>query len=541
MKRNRFLKNIFTFKEEKENDSFTLSEYNENEVQNFSEEYKKKEHRVSKSLEYNKKFIKEFFNSEYNSDLIIREFEYTLNDEKIPAFIVFFDGMVNNAMMGERIMEPAMRNIYGDISAQRLDDYSVKNIISQNQCSLSNDFNEIADMINFGAGVVFIEGNSNAVIADVKGWERRPVSPPKTESVIKGPHESFNETLKTNTSLVRKILKNRNFVAQTIEVGEMSKSLVSIYYIKNVANESLVDEVRRRISNISVSYIMDTGELEQMILKDKNMLTPMTLSTERPDRVAMALNEGKIAVLMDGSPYALILPVNINSFLNLTEDRYLKPAMTNFLRIIRILSIVISLVLPGFFVSVVGFHPEILESELFFAIESAKAGTPFPLIIEIIFMEFAFELIKEAGLRIPGQIGSTIGIVGALILGQAAVDANLATPILIIIVALTGLGSFATPNYDFAFSIRIKRFFYTLFGALYGFFGLAIAAVLHISFLCSADSFGVPFFAPVVPRSGKNTFDSFFVRAFWKQELRDDVLQAKIKVKQPKISRNWIK
>ena len=323
MKRNQFIKNIFSFKEEKAEKEFILSEYNETENQNFYDKHAKKDCKVSKSLDYNRNFIKELFNFGKNSDLIIRDFEYTLNDEKIPAFIVFFDGMVNNAMMGERILEPAMRNIYADIKADKLDDYSVKNIISQNQCSLSKDFNKIADMVNFGAGVVFIEGNSNAVIADVKGWERRTVTPPKTESVIKGPHESFNETLKTNTSLVRKILKNSNFVAETIEVGEMSKSLVNIYYIKNLTNDSLVEEVRRRISGIDVSYIMDTGELEQMICNDNCMLTPMMLSTERPDRVAMALNEGKMAVMMDGSPYALILPVNINSFLNLTEDRYL--------------------------------------------------------------------------------------------------------------------------------------------------------------------------------------------------------------------------
>ncbi len=496
---------------------------------------------LNSSLAENTAYLKEKYCFSKNSDLILRDFNVTVCGERIPATAFFFDGLVNKQLIGQMIMKPILEEITQSVPSAELADYLMRNVISQNQVKLIADFDEVISELNFGCCVIFLDGCPQALSMDVKGWEHRSVSESHNEVTIKGPQEAFCEILRINTSLVRKILKNHALVNEGFWVGEMSHTPGSLLYIEDVANRQMIAEIKRRLTNIKVSYMMDTGELEQFLMGEDKALTPQVLSTERPDRVAMALNEGKAAVLLDGSPYALILPINLTSFLNLTEDRYMKYQMTNFLRVIRLISLVTSLMLPAFFISVVGFHPEILETELFFTIENAKAQTPFPLLVELFAMEFAFELIKEACLRIPGPIGSTIGIVGALIMGQAAVEAKLASSILIIVVAFTGLGSFATPSYDYAFSLRITRFFYTLLAAFFGFFGIALVLFIHISLLCSANSLGVPFLTPFAPKTGKHSFDSLFVKPLWKQEFRDDSLQPQIKVKQPKFSKVWQK
>lgn len=535
-----FIGSKFLFHERPADEPFILDESKEKTHQKFYDIYGKKETvKISSSLRYNVDYMKQRYYYEKNSDLILRDFNVTVQGKQIPAAAFFFDGLVNKQLIGQLIMMPVLKEITEDVKPGKMADYLMRNVISQNQVKLVVSFDRVLEELNFGGCIIFVDGCAEALVMDVKGWEHRSISDAKNEVTIKGPQEAFCEVLRINTALIRKTLKNEALVNQNFTIGEMSKTPTSLLYINNIANQELVQEVQRRLNNIKVSYVMDTGELEQFLMGDEMMLTPQVLSTERPDRVAMALNEGKIAILLDGSPYALILPINVTSFINLTEDRYMKYNMTNFLRVIRLVSLVASLMLPAFFISVVGFHPEILETELFFTIENAKAQTPFPLLIELFAMEFAFELIKEAGLRIPGPIGPTIGIVGALIMGQAAVEAKIASSILIIVVAFTGLGSFATPSYDYAFSLRVTRFFYTVAAAVFGFFGIALVLFVHASVLCSANSLGVPFITPVAPHTGKNTFDTFFVKPLWKQEFRDDSLQTQLKVKQPKISKVW--
>ncbi len=535
-----FLYSKLLFHEKPADEPFVLHETNEKTYETFDQIYgNHKPVPIFSSLQSNVDVMKKRYSYRDNSDLILRDFNLSVGGKTIPAVGFFFDGLVNKQLIGQMIMMPLLRQIQEQVEPQQLADYLMRNVISQNQVKLVKNFDDVTGELNFGGCIIFIDGCPEALAMDVKGWEHRSISDAKNEVTIKGPQEAFCEVLRINTSLIRKILKNEALVNQGFTIGVMSKTPASLLYLQNVANQELVHEVQRRLKNIKVSYVMDTGELEQFLLGEEMMFTPQVLSTERPDRVAMALNEGKVAIMLDGSPYALILPINLTSFINLTEDRYMKYHMTNFLRIIRLVSLVTSLMLPAFFISVVGFHPEILETELFFTIENAKAQTPFPLLVELFAMEFAFELIKEAGLRIPGPIGPTIGIVGALIMGQAAVEAKIASSILIIVVAFTGLGSFATPSYDYAFSLRVTRFFYTVAAAFFGFFGIALVLFVHASALCSANSFGVPFITPIAPRTGRNTFDTFFVKPLWKQEFRDDSLQAQIKVKQPKYSKAW--
>ncbi|HOM02525.1 MAG TPA: spore germination protein [Acetivibrio sp.] len=500
---------------------------------------------VSKNLDENVNYLKKRFSIPTNGDVVLREFDIVVKDKKIPACLIFYDGMVNGMLINLNILQPLMLLSNLDIKDKdgenNISEYIHRSLVTHNQVKVSREFDEIVGEINFGGCGVFIDGIETAYACDVKGWQHRSVDRPNNEIVIRGPQESFNEILRVNTALIRKILKDEDLVAESIEIGARSKTPCSMLYIKDIANESLVAEVRRRLKSIKTDYIFDTGELEQYIEDNTIMSTPQIVATERPDRVASMLAEGKVAVIMSGSPFALVMPTTNNDFLQSAEDSYVRFPYANLLRVMRVIAIFMSLLLPGLYVAITNYHHEMIPTDLLFAIEASRERVPFPSVVEIIIMEFAFELIREAGLRVPSPIGPTLGIIGALILGQAAVAANIVSPILIIVVAVTGIGSFAIPNFSLGFSFRILRFAYVFLAAMAGFLGITFGLFVQSIILCNAKSFGVPFMAPFGPKTNSGFQDQFFRSPIWKQEKRPDFLNTKDTRKQPKISRQWIK
>ncbi|HHV29142.1 spore germination protein [Acetivibrio mesophilus] len=501
---------------------------------------------VSKDITENIDYLKKRFSIPTNGDIVLREFDILVKDKTISACLIFYDGMVNGMLINLNILQPLMLLSNLDIKDKgtenkNISEYIHKNLVTHNQVKVSREFDEIIDEINFGGCGVFVDGIDIAYACDVKGWQHRSVDRPNNEIVIRGPQESFNEVLRVNTALIRKILKDEDLVAESVSIGERSKTPCSMLYIKDIANDSLVNEVRRRLENIKTDYIFDTGELEQYIEDNTIMPTPQIIATERPDRVASMLTEGKVAVIMSGSPFALVMPTTNNDFLQSAEDAYVRFPYANLLRVMRVIAIFMSLLLPGLYVAITNFHHEMIPTDLLFAIEASRERVPFPSVVEIIIMEFAFELIREAGLRVPSPIGPTLGIIGALILGQAAVAANIVSPILIIVVAVTGIGSFAIPNFSLGFSFRILRFVYVFLAAIAGFLGITFGLFVQSIYLCNAKSFGVPFMAPFGPKTNSGYEDQFFRAPIWKQENRPDFLNTKDTKKQPKISRQWAK
>jgi spore germination protein KA len=307
---------------------------------------------------------------------------------------------------------------------KNISQYIKKNIMPFNQIKEVKEYQKVIDEVNFGGLGLFVDGMDSAITADVKGWGARGVERPNTELVIRGPQEGFNETVRTNTALIRKRLKDEDLIVENLAIGERSKTPVSMLYIKDIANESLVSEVRRRLKSIKIDYLQDSGELEQYIEDSTFMPAPQITATERPDRVAASLTEGKVSVIVHGSPFALVMPVTMHTLVQSPEDAYVRFPYGNLLRAVRVIGILFSLLLPGIYVAITNFHHEMIPTDLLFAIEAAREKVPFPSVVEILIMEFAFELIREAGIRIPGPIGPTLGIIGALILGQAAVAAN---------------------------------------------------------------------------------------------------------------------
>lgn len=496
---------------------------------------------VSANLFENMEYLKSRFSIPSNSDVILREFDITVKDKSMHAFIIFYDGMVDKQIIDHYLLQPMMLLSNKDITDATPDvtAYIKAHLLPHNAINIMKDCNVIVGEINYGSCGIFIDGLDNAFVADVKGYERRSVERPETELLIRGPQEGFTETLRVNTALIRKRLKDENLIIESMKVGERSKTLCAVLYINGIVNPSLIQEIKRRIGSIKVDYLNDSGELEQFIEDSTYLPLPQTSSTERPDRSAMALTEGRVVILVDGSPFALIVPVVFNDLIHSAEDYYLRFPTVNLLRFMRLISILFSLLLPGIYIAITTFHQEMIPTSLLLAIDGAREKVPFPSIVELTAMELAFELIREAGIRIPGPMAPTIGIIGALILGQAAVAANIVSPILIIIVATTGICSYAVPDYSTSFSIRISRFVYIFLAAIAGFLGITTGVFIQGLFLVNAKSFGVPMFSPFGPKTSRKSADNIFSIPIWKREDRPDYLNTVDGKRESKISRGW--
>lgn len=514
---------------------------------------------VSSKLSDNLDYIKTRFNTMINSDIVIREFIISTKNKEYKAFLLFIDGMVDSNLINDFVLKPLMienssnstnnqKRIVSEDNSNNITIRKVKKInieqhilnclLPQNNIKKHNEFDLIVSEVNSGNCALFVHSLNIVFSIEVKGFKQRSVDTPNNEIIIKGPQEAFVENIRTNTSLLRRIINTENLIIENITVGDITKTKCVICYIENIANDDLVSEVKYRMNNLKIDSLLSSGQLEQLIVDDNQIGIPEILSTERPDKTSKYLLQGRVIVLVNGSPYSLIMPATLIDFLSSPEDTNLKPYFANFLKSLRFLSCIITLLLPGLYIAITSFHQEILPTELLYSILSTREIVPFPVIFEIIIMEVSFELIREAGLRVPSPIGPTIGIVGALVLGQAAVSANIVSPILIIIVALTGIASFAIPDFSFGFHLRFYRFIFILLGYIAGFLGISMGILVYLSILCNVRSFGIPFMTPYAPATNSKG-NSYFIPPIWKQEYRATYLAPKKEKAQQHISMKW--
>ena len=559
MKIKNLIKNMFTYIPPY-NYEFSLPDSSEStSTQNSTEEADENKN-VFTSLDVNLDYIKTKYNLLINSDIITREFILNARGKQYKSLLLYIDGLVDSQILNDFVLEPLMmrnKNNLFDGDQNRIISEAVSNnitvrkvkkfdlaeyiescLIPQNSIKQSNSFNDIFSGVNSGNCALFIDTLGVAFDIDVKGFKQRSIDKPENEIVIKGPHEAFVENIRTNTSLLRRFANNENLVVESSEAGDLTKTKCAICYMQNIANSDLVAEVKYRINNLDVDSVLSSGQLEQLISDNNSLGLPKAISTERPDNAVQHLLEGRVVVLVNGSPYALILPAIMIDFLTSPEDRNLKTIFSNFLRSIRILSTFFALLLPGLYVFITSFHIEILPTELLYSILAARESVPFPIIFEILIMEISFEIIREASLRVPTAIGSTIGIVGALVIGQAAVSAGIVSPILIIIVAITALSSFAIPDYSFSFHLRVFRFLFILLGYTAGFLGIGTGLFVYLSIICDMESFGVSYSTPYSHIANlKNS--GIILPPIWKREYRASYLATKKEKKQENISMKW--
>ncbi|KUO66727.1 MAG: spore gernimation protein GerA [Gracilibacter sp. BRH_c7a] len=489
---------------------------------------------VKQDFDSNKKILEQQFHLPVNKDLIIRDFSI---GNKQPGFIAYLDGMADKVIINDYILRPLFNETNNEMSKnQRLG--PLEDIILTNDTKSLKKVSTTVTEILKGNTALYIDGLDHFITCESIGYDKRGIEPPKTEGIVKGPQEGFSENLRTNISLIRRIVRNKDLITEFHEIGEKSNTTCAIVYLDGVVNPAVVKEVQRRLKNVKTDFLVSSGMLEQLIEDNPYSIVPTILSTERPDRTASHLIEGRAVIIVDGSPFSMIVPVSMHALMHSPEDAALKWQYATSLRFIRFVAVLAAAMLPALYIALTTFHREMIPTDLLIAIAKAKENVPFPTLVEILLMELGFELIREAGLRVPGIIGNTLGIIGALILGEAAVSANIVSPILIIIVAVTGLSSFAIPNYNLAFGVRITRFYFIGAGTLLGFYGISLALVAYVLMLVNLKSFGVPFISIISPRT-KGSKDIIIKWPIWMQESRPDYLNSPDRRRQPKITRQW--
>lgn len=499
---------------------------------------------IFSDLDSNRQVIGGLFHLDVNKDVIIREFALG-TPEQNRALLIFLEGMVDKNTINNSILQPLMLLAGLDKEKEPADRLGVcrkvvERYLPANQVRVIDKFQDMIGEVTSGSTALFVDGCRHCIAAETKGYEFRQVESARNEQVVQGPQEGFTENLQVNTSQIRRILQTPDLVTELVTVGRRSRTSVAIMYIQGIAPLPLVREVKRRISQVKVDYVAESGMLEEFIEDHTFSLFPQVMKTERPDQVAAMLAEGRVAMVIGGNPYVLVAPVTFWDFIQNPEDYYIRFADGIWLRVIRVVAMFLTLLLPAFYLAIATYHQEMIPTDLLLAIAGTKERVPFPTIIEVLLMELSFELIREAGIRVPGLIGPTLGIVGTLILGQAAVAANIVSPILIIIVAVTGLASFTIPNYAVSFAFRIMRFFFIIMSYMFGFIGISVGLVQMLFFITSMRSFGVPFFAPVAPRMSSSG-DLVMRLPLWMEETRPDFLQPQDVRRQPPISRAWVK
>lgn len=497
-------------------------------------------------LEENLDWIKHRYVWSKNKDLILRSI--TLNGENPrQACLVYLDGLSDKEIINHYLLQPLMQaklniSVAADGNSKLAGKPALETLaetyLPTTQAQIQADIESLEDSINSGDAILLIDGINEALILDTRGREHRSISQPITEQTVRGSQEGLNEVLRVSISQVRSLLRTSDLVAEMIKVGERGNLQCAVLYVNSIANPSLVQEVKRRIQGVKTDFISAGGALDQYLVDYPYNPFPQTMSTERPDRVAANLAEGRVAIMLDGMPFAYIMPVQLISFFQTSEDYTLNTIYSSAIRLLRLSAALLTLILPPFYLAISTFHQEAIPTELVLAISGARQEVPFPTWFEIIMMQGAFELIREGGLRTPGVLGTTIGIVGAIILGQAAVMAKIISPIMIIIVSVTGLASFTIPEYRLSLTLRLMNFAFLLLSANFGLVGLGMGLVLLVAYLGSMRTFGVDYLGPLAPQL-MQTADSILRGPLFKQERRPDDLNVRDPIRQPPISRQW--
>lgn len=469
---------------------------------------------VDSSLDRNLDYIRQRLKDD--DDVIFREITIG-SHHTMRAVLIYVDGMVDKTLINHQVLKSLMldmRQAYDSIEILKDDMYKIltKCSITTGEISDVKDLDQAILALLSGETLFLLDGCAAVVQIATKGWPTRGIEEPATESVIRGPRDGFNETLRVNTALIRRRIRDPKLKIKSLKIGERSQTDVAIAYIEDIVDTNVLNEVKNRLSAIKIDGILESGYIEQLI--EDNWLSPFpqVQNTERPDEVAAALLEGRVAIVVDNTPFVLLVPTTLNSLLQSPEDYYERWLIASAIRVLRFFAGLYSLILPALYIATTSFNPGIIPNTLVLYLAGTREGVPFPAYIEAIIMELALELLREAGIRLPGPIGQTIGIVGGLIIGQAAVQAGIVSPLMVIVVAITAIASFAIPSYNVAISFRMLRFALMLAAAFLGLYGLVIGILAIIVHLATLKSFGVPYLSFFGSYNIKN-FKDFFVRA----------------------------
>jgi spore germination protein KA len=434
------------------------------------------------------------------------------------GFILFIDGTVKSEEISDHTLLPLLGLRSGSPEPAQLEE----NSLLSPQVSQCTTYEAAAEAVLAGNAVLFIQGQPRAVIINARGGTRRGVEEPQTESVIRGPREGFVENLRSNTALLRFKIKSADLKMKSFTIGEKTQTSVVLSYIEGIADPKLIQEAARRLKEIKMDGVLESGYIEEMIEDQPFSPFPQLQYTERPDAAAAALLEGRFAIFVDGTPFVLIAPATFWQFMQASEDYYERYIIGNLIRWLRMLFISVALFLPALYVAVTTFHQDMLPSNLLLSIAAAREPIPFPALVEAFIMEISFEALREAGIRLPKTVGQAVSILGALVIGQAAVQAGIVSAPMVIIVSLTGIASFTIPRFNMAISIRMLRFPLMILAGIFGLFGIIFGVVLITVHLCSLRSFGVPYLSGIAPYDSRQQQDIMIRVPWWKMVFRPD-------------------
>ena len=472
---------------------------------------KKNNQVVYKNIEMNLEAIKTRLFSDLSYDLVIREFKFRYEKKDIKAFLVFFDGMINKDFVNENILFKANSTYQNtnSIKCENASDFFKNFIISNYSLEESSSFNQIIEKICNSHCAIFIDNYDKCFLCDMIKYEHRTISNPTFESSVKGTQEAFNEVLNINTALIRKYVNDSNLIIEKIPIGKRSKNSCVVMYINNLTNMKIVKKIKNRIANIDTDIILTTDNLSQFIETNTFSIIPQIMPTEKPDRVASFLMQGRCVILTNNSSIAGVIPTTIIDWFHSSEDGYLRTPFNFILKLIRIAA-------------------------------ASRDAVPFPFVVEVILMEVAFELLREAETRVPTKVGPIVSIVGGLILGQIAVEANIICSFTMIIVGFTGICMYALPNYYSSYGLRNMRYILIILSFANGYLALSFGVFIFLLILANSYSIGTRLLPSFYIDKNRNVIQQIFTEPVWKRENRPYYTKAKDKTSQPSISRRWL-
>lgn len=490
---------------------------------------------IKASLDENLDYVRKSIG--HSTDIIIRETRIGQNGV-LRMGIIFTEGLADKSVINDFIMETLMLEVKtAELDAELSRSAYALQVIKSKALTIGDilevtDYDTMLHSILSGDTIILLDGNSVAINAGTKGWKDRGVTETSKESVVRGPRESFSETLRTNTALIRRKIKDPNLWLETQQIGRLTKTDVAIMYINGIANDKIVEEVRTRLARIDIDSILESGYIEELIQDKTYSPFPTIYNTERPDVVAAELVEGKVVILVDGTPVVLVVPALFVSFLHSAEDYYHRFDISSLVRILRYVGVFIALLGPSLYVAITTFHQEMLPTELLIGLAAQREGVPFPAFIEAIMMEVAFEILREAGLRMPRTIGPAVSVVGTLVIGQAAVEAGIVSAAMVIVVSTTAIASFVFPSYSLASSFRMLRFPLMGLAASFGLVGIIVGLIGIVLHLTSLRTFGVPYMSPFAPLIIDDQKDAIFRFPQWFMLSRPRLINQKNVIRQ---------
>ncbi|ANE49049.1 hypothetical protein SY83_19415 [Paenibacillus swuensis] len=480
---------------------------------------------MDSSIDINKKQIQQTFGKD--ADLVFKPIPLGPFTNK--AYLVYMDSLSDPHTINDSIVKPLLQ--WKDKLEDRRTETSKDFRWIKDQVIAVGDLKEVdtweplyLELLS-GNTMLIADGISKALSIHSAGLEKRSIEEASSSTVIRGPREGFTEDLRTNMMLIRKRIRDKRLRCTQMIIGEMSKTDVVVMYMEGVAVPEVVQELFHRLEKIRTTSILESGNIEEYI-QDK-FLTPFptVYNTERPDTIAAAIMEGRVAILVNGTPFVLLVPALFVHFFQVAEDYYQRADIAFFLRILRYIALVISLLAPALYIAISTFHQEMLPTPLLISLAAQREGTPFPAFIEAVIMEFTFEVLREAGVRLPRAVGQAVSIVGALVIGQAAVEAGIVSAAMVIVVSVTAITSFVFPSFNMSISIRMLRFIFMICAATFGLFGITVGLIVLILHLCSLKSFGVPYLSPFAPWDVDDQSDAIFRFPSWMKKKVPDYVK----------------